>query len=133
MESQSTQPRLHSPTAITVATVIGSPVAGALLLAQNFRTIGNRHAAWHYAIFGLSTTLILIGLAFFLNLPPLLLPIIYCVAMYNLAVVMHRRHFRSYIESGASVRSLWLGIGIGFGCLLVLLGIQYLLASLDLR
>jgi hypothetical protein len=53
--------------------------------------------------------------------------------MYNLAVVMHRRHFRSYIESGASVRSLWLGIGIGFGCLLVLLGIQYLLASLDLR
>ncbi len=130
MEAHSPIAKLHSPSAITLSTTIGMPIAGTILLAQNFRAIGNPRAARQCLVWGVTTTLILMGVAFFLDIPSLILPITYSIAMHNLGNKLQGRRYRSHIESGGKKASLWFAVGIGVVCLFVVWCILYMIVLL---
>jgi len=128
MEANNTDLKLHSAAAVTLGTIIGSPLAGTFLLAQNYRALDNAKAARSCIIWGASTTLIIIGLSFFLKLPPLIFPICYTIALYNLANSLQGPAYRQHIERGGRKASLWIAVGVGFAYMFVLYGFIRLLA-----
>ncbi len=128
MEQTTATARLHSPSAVTLATLIGMPVAGTFLLAQNYRTLGNPRAARHCMIWGISTTLILLLVGSLMNIPSMILPISYTIGMHNAASAPQGRAFRAHLDAGGLKKSLWQATGIGSACMLVVLGGLFILA-----
>lgn len=128
MEQKPPTAQLHSPSAVTLATLVGMPVAGTLLLAQNYKALGNPNAARHCMVWGISTTLILLVLASLINIPNMVLPISYTIGMHNVAGTLQGRAFRTHLDGGGQRKSLWVAAGIGSICLLVVLGILFIVA-----
>ena len=69
--------KLFSAGQITLATFLGAPIAGCLLLARNYRELGNGAAAWQSLVAGIVSTILLFLIAFWLpeNFPNMVLPI----------------------------------------------------------
>ncbi len=77
---------LFSVGQITLATFLGMPIAGCLLLARNYRELGNGGAAWQSLAAGIASTILLLLIAFWLpeNFPNMALPVAYCFGMRQL-------------------------------------------------
>jgi hypothetical protein len=119
MIMESSAVKLHSPGAVTFSAFLGTPVAGAILLAQNYHRLGNARAARECVILGLTTTLMYVGLSL-LNLSLAVLQIAILFGMYNLAQELQGETFRKHIESGGRKCSLWMATGVGLSCSLVI-------------
>ncbi|SRR6266446_3068552 len=124
--------KLHSRAAVTLATVIGLPIAGCILLAQNYQRLGNTRAARNAMAWGASTSLLLLAVGFILpdSVPHFILPLAYTIAMYNLASAIQGSTYSSHITNGGARSSLWMAVGVGFLCLFVVLGILFVAALL---
>ncbi len=86
IESSEVAGRLFSVGQITLATFLGMPIAGCLLLAQNYRELGKGGVAWQSLAAGVASTILLLLIAFFLpeNFPNMALPVAYCIGMQQL-------------------------------------------------
>ena len=120
--------RLHSPDHVALATFLGSPVAGGLLMAFNYRRLGNTFAAWGWAAFGVVFT----GVQFVIAdlVPPVRLFVLgiaavgviamYCLAKHTLGAALgeHKRQ-HGQMASG------WAAAGTGLACIPVVLAVAF--------
>lgn len=127
-ETQNTSVKLYSPVLITVATLLGTPVAGCILVAHNLRALGRHSAARQWLILGSVGTAVLLVIAYFLpaNFPNMVLPIGYIVGMYQAVKQMHGADYAGHIANGGAKGSAWMAVWVGLACLCAIFGIIFL-------
>ena len=112
---------LFSDLQIAVATFIGAPIAGGLLLAQNYRTLGKVSSAWQTLIIGFVSTIIVFFIGFLLpeNFPNAVLPMAYTIAMRQLV---------KYLQGDviANQKGSWaVTVGVAIGCLVLIMALVF--------
>lgn len=115
--------RLFTAGQVAGATFIGAPIAGALLLAANYRTVGDGGARRQALVWGLVATGLVLTLAVVLpdDFPRAALPIAYTVATFQVAKRLQARLLRAHQRAGGRPHSSWRAVGIGVGCMLAVL------------
>ena len=106
---------------IAVATFIGTPIAGCLLLAQNYRTLGRVSSAWQTLILGFVSTIIVFFIGFLLpeNFPNFVLPMAYTITM---------RQIVKYLQGDvtANQKGSWVvAVGVAVGCLVLIMALVF--------
>jgi hypothetical protein len=121
--SDSTPVLLYSPRQISLAALIGSPVAACWCFAQNFRQLGQPGVARKWLIWGCSGSflalLIFCALPFSRKLPNYIIPLVYSVAFQGIAERVHGDVVTQHISAGGRLVSWWYVIGISFLFLIV--------------
>jgi hypothetical protein len=113
--------KLFSAGQVALATFLGAPIAGSLLLAQNYHALGKAGSARRpLLVGGVSTTLLFI-LAFFLpeKSPSLALPA--CIGMYIYARQEQGAAIDDYLKAGGRKGSWKVAIIVALGCAAILL------------
>jgi hypothetical protein len=124
-----TKPKqLYSRAGVTIATFIGMPLAGCLLLAANYRQLENTRAALKCIIWGAAVSIMLLVGAYFLpdSTPNSVVPIAYTIAMFNLATRLQGNIFTTHLQNGGRAASNWKAAGVGFLALLMILGLVFI-------
>lgn len=77
--------KVYSAGQVLLASGLGSPIAGAILLGFNYRAVGKPKSGFKAILAGAVATIVLFTVAFFLpeGFPNFVLPAAYCVAMYQ--------------------------------------------------
>ena len=119
---------LFSVNQITIATVLGTPIAGFLLLAQNYRKIGSIGNAWNSVAAGIGLTIIVFIIAFLLpeNFPNFALPVGYSIGI-RYAVQHLQGDLISKHESTNSTASWIKTIAVGILSLILVSAIVFVL------
>jgi hypothetical protein len=117
--------RLFSNGQITLATFLGAPLAGCLLLARNHQVLGKGASAWQPLVIGLVTTtlLLILGLLLPENVPGPGLSIGSCIGMYYYAKQWQGGAIEAHLKAGAPQGSWWAAVVIGLGCSVILVGL----------
>lgn len=117
--------RLFSTGQITLATFLGAPLAGCLLLARNYQLLGKGAAAWQPLLIGVVTTAVLFTLALLLpeNVPGLALSGGSCIGMHYYAKQWEGGAIEAHLKSGARQGSWAAAVALGIGCSVVLIGL----------
>lgn len=116
--------KLFSIGQITLATFIGSPIAGCLLVAQNYRNLGNVSAAWQTFILGVVSTILLFPIGFWLpeNFPNPVLPMVYTVGMRQL--VKYLQGDAIAVHEAQGKKGSWaITISVAIGCLILIMAL----------
>ena len=114
--------RLYSVGSITLATALGTPVAGGILMALNYRRLGQLQSAKKALLWTGGFTILLFILAF-------VLPDRFghgmaagsLIGMYKLAKSMLGAAVTAHRSAGGRIASAWGAFGIGLACLTVVL------------
>lgn len=117
--------KLFSLGQITLATFLGAPVAGSLLVARNYEALENRGAAWRSLAAGIGATILLAVIGFLLpeNTPGTGLSIGSCVAAYMTAKSYQGDTIDRHLNAGGRQGSWGLTVGLGLLCGTILLGL----------
>jgi hypothetical protein len=112
---------------ITLATFLGAPIAGSLLLAWNYRVFQKAGAAFQSIVYGLVSTIILLVIAFLLpeKFPNSVLPIAYCLAMRQLVSYLQGDAIAGHLAVGGDKGSWAVTVVVGIGCLVVLFALVF--------
>lgn len=115
--------KLFSTEQVTLATFLGAPISGCLLLAQNYRALGQGASAWQPLVVGIASTVVLLLLAFFLpeNFPNLALPAGSCVGMYYYAKQQQGAAIDSHLKAGGRKGSWGVTVALSLGCTVIIL------------
>ena len=103
--------KLYSALAVGMSSFIGSPLAGGILMALNFRRLGQRARAWVAVVLSVAVALLFIavsastssdnpvpGLVYIFVLPP---------ALYLAARAVQGRHFKAHRDQDGRFESVW--------------------------
>lgn len=108
-------PPLYSVAGVGLATFIGTPLAGAWLLAHNLQLLGQAHRV--AMVWGISVVLLLVTLvlAFVLpeEVPALPFAVAQLMAMIMLAKNLMEADLKQHVEAGGAFLSNWRAAGIG--------------------
>src|SRR5258708_4459455 len=117
-----TKSKLFSVAQITLAAFLGSPIAGCLLLARNYRELGKGGAAWQALFAGTASSILVFLLAFCLpeNFPNMALPFAYCFGLRQLAKYLQGEAIYNHFMTGGRRGSWVITIVMGLGCLAVI-------------
>lgn len=135
-ESSGTGGRLYSVGQITLATFLGAPLSGSMLLAWNYRALGKVASAWKSFAAGAVSTLLLVLIGFWLpeNFPNMALPLGYCVGMRQLVQYLQGGALAAHLEGGGRKGSWVVTVAAGLGCLGIIFGLTFvLLTALDVQ
>jgi hypothetical protein len=107
IECRCSQGKLYSLGQIMLATFLGAPLAGSLLVAAKLSSAAEIESAWRAITCGLVSTILLLIVSLLLleRFPNSLLPVIYCIAMRQL-LLPSRRGNRPPLFSGRCERFL---------------------------
>lgn len=113
--------RLYTIPQATVATIFGGPLAGALLLAQNYRQLGSPPQARRAVTYGSVSVVVLFVIALFWPdfVPSIALPAGYTFAFRAMAERLQGAQVRSRLEADAERYSWGRAIGVSLLALLV--------------
>lgn len=129
--------RLYSPGQMVFAAFFGSPVAGFLLLAANFRELGQQKFRRYALLVGVVSNVALLLMA--ITLPddvPILFTNVFVPIVYSFGVLRIARHtqgaaFRAHLDAGGGKHSHWrvllLSITVLFLYALVAIAVVFLL------
>ncbi|MGH7782589.1 MAG: hypothetical protein ACREO5_01925 [Candidatus Binatia bacterium] len=112
---------LYSLGQITLAIFLGSPIAGCLLVAKNYRTLGKNEAALQSLLVGVILTPVLFSVAYLLpvNFPNTVLPVAYTVGMREGIRHLQGDAISKYMEAGR--KGSWMvATLVGLGCLVLI-------------
>ncbi|MCZ6674187.1 MAG: hypothetical protein O7C75_14755 [Verrucomicrobia bacterium] len=118
---------LFSIRAIGVATFLGGPLAGGVLIGLNFDKLGNKKARnYAYVLGTLSTVLIFWGIlslpsSIIDRVPNLLIPAIYTFIVVNLAKKFQLKAIESNLERGGNNGSGWVVAGVSLVAMALIL------------
>ncbi|AXT46766.1 MULTISPECIES: hypothetical protein [Chromobacterium] len=117
--------KLNSPAAVAIATFIGSGLAGAWLMAENCKMLGQRDQL--KKVWGLGVGLPFVMLALSLVLPDSVPGMVFTVAQTVVMQMLAKQRFETALAahgaSGGSVFSKWRAAGIGLLFALALLAV----------
>jgi hypothetical protein len=121
--------KLFSVGQITLATFLGAPIAGCLLLARNYRELGKGAAARHSLVAGVASTIVILTIAFFLpeNFPNAVLPVAYCFGMRQLVMQLQGGAIDNHLQAGGRKGSWVITVVLGLGCSVIILGLIFAL------
>src|SRR5215207_3694211 len=116
--------RLHSPAGVAWAAALGTPAAGAIVVALNYWKWGQKSLAAAAIAAGLVTTGVLFWLAWLApeTVPAAAFLVPQILGGYFLARSLQGRRFSAHIVSGGKKASTWLGTGIGLAVFTPLIG-----------
>ena len=125
--------RLYSVRQIILATFLGAPLAGCVLLAQNYRVLGQSTAVLITLLAGGASTALLLALAFVLpdNFPNMVLPVASCLALRQMAIHLQGERISTHMTLGGKKRSWWIVVAIGAACLVLIFGVILVVVLLD--
>ena len=117
--TQGLQGPLYSLRQVLIATAIGSPVAGAILLASNYRSLGKPSASTPTLVTGIivTTLVVLIALSLPQDVPRPLLSVAYIALTGAVSTGLQGRSLGLMRGTGASLYSTWRVLGIALLCL----------------
>ena len=122
IDSSEAADTLFSVGQIVLATFLGMPIAGCLLLALNYRELGKIAAAWQSLAAGVASTILLLFVAFWLpeNFPNMALPVAYCFGMRQIV-----KHLQGGAIANRGKGSWVVTVAVGLGCLVVIFGLIF--------
>lgn len=111
--------KLFNASAVTLATFLGSPLAGAFLIALNFHRLNRKRAANVAILLGVIGTASLFGIAFVLpeGIPPLLIGLPPLILMNSLAKFIQGKELQLHAVRHGQLGSRWVAAGIALICL----------------
>lgn len=106
---------------IGVASLLGGPIAGCLLVAKNYRVLGQGRLAWQPVVGGIVGTIVLMILAFVLpeKFPNMGLPIGSFMGTYYYAKQQQGEAIGNHLRAGGRKGSWWIPVGVSLGCAVV--------------
>jgi hypothetical protein len=109
---------LYSVNQITGATILGSPMAGAVLLGSNFRALGKPRARTAALVWGAVATAVLVGLGALLpeRMPSSFLPIIFTLGLRTVAQQLQGAVLAAHAKAAGPRQSNWRVAGIALAC-----------------
>ncbi len=109
---------LYTVHQITVATFLGSGIAGAWLAASNFNAVDQPIKARRWIWIGIAATVAMLGISFVLpdRIPGFILPLAFAFGARAVATTEFGWILRDHERVGGDIRSWWKVVGI---CLLV--------------
>jgi len=113
---------------VALATFFSNALGGCVLLALNYRNLGQTRAAWRIALFGLVVIAALLTLLFLLpdtlaTAVGLVSAIVSIISMYQLARWIQGRDYDEHLSRGGESASGWAACGIGLLCALATFGV----------
>ncbi len=111
--------KVFSTGAISLATLLGGPLAGGFVMAKNFQVFGKRGAAINTVFLGIITTILLFLALIYLpegilnKVPNAVIPAIYTGIISILADRMQGPTIKKLLEEGTVKASNWLAAGYG--------------------
>jgi hypothetical protein len=111
---------------VAIASLLGSHFAGSIVMAINYRRMGQSAKAWCALLLGLVTAVGLLTVA--VLLPDSLstatrgVAIGIVVGMFYLAKQLQSRQYEEFLAAGGRKASAWAAAGIGLACLAVVMG-----------
>lgn len=114
--------KLYTGGQVLLASFLGAPIAGAILLGFNYRAVGKPASGFKAILAGAVATIVLFTVAFFLpdGFPNFILPAAYCVAMYQFTLHFFGAEITKSKAEGKN--GSWLvAAAVGIVCLVVLL------------
>jgi hypothetical protein len=110
---------LYKPSHVALATFLGTPLGGSIVLALNERRLGRKQSAVIALLVGVVTAAALVGLAFALpkNVPGAPLGIAAIVAMRFWAQKRQAAVVSAHHTAGGKIGSAWAAAGIGLASL----------------
>jgi hypothetical protein len=114
--------KLFSAGQVAVATSLGTPIAGGILLAQNHRAIGEGRSAWRPLLIGIVVTGLLIAIGFLLpkDFPNRGFAPGVCFGMYYFAKQWRGGAINRHLKAGGRKGSWWAAVGVGVACSVIL-------------
>jgi hypothetical protein len=113
--------KVYTPQQVAIASFVGGPLGGCLLLASNYAALGRRSARTQAIVWGaVGTVLVLaLGLALPKNFPCQALPAAYTISLYQFAKTRQGPEYEARLVA-AGHQSHWKAFGIGMASLVVL-------------
>jgi hypothetical protein len=115
--------KLYSIWSIVLATLLGSPLAGGIVMSINYKRLGFSRKAMHAIIWSVAGTFGIMAIAFFLpdNVPDMAIAVPQLLAMIAIATTLQGKAIETQKARGGAFSSAWIAAGIGFLCLIALL------------
>lgn len=122
-----TKRRLYSPHQISVGAIIGSPLAGGWLLAENFRALDLPDARAHALIWSSAATALVLTLSFFLppHFPTAVLPAAYASGYFAVARQTQGAAYAAHLAAGGARHSHWRMIGASLVALVIVVVVLF--------
>ena len=118
---------LYNDQAVGLATLLGSPLAGSILMAMNYARLSQVGAAAAIVLGGLIVTGLLMVVAY--NIPggrlTYLIPLLLMFGAKRLAEALQGRQVQQHLGRGGKLGSRWAAAGLGLVVFAVLFGIAY--------
>lgn len=123
--SETLQCRLYSPGDIVLATLLGTPLAGCLLLAANFKVLGKADGQRNALFTGVITTVALLPLLFVIpeNIPEIFIALAYTFVMKGVVAKTQEEAYKAHIAGGGAKHSGWRTAGVTTLCLALFVGV----------
>lgn len=111
--------KLFSVRQIAVATFLGTPLAGALLMAENYRALAQPQKRKHALIGGVAAAVGVVVLALILpdRFPNSVLAVAYVLGTRAAADRAQGAEIAAHVAGGGAHQSNWRVVGIGLACL----------------
>ncbi len=133
-----TQAKLFSQKAISVATVLGGPLAASVLIYHNFRVFEKRKQAINSIFIGILATILILVTVVTIpeeimdKIPNIIFPFIYSLIVYFIVEKLQGEQLVLHKQNGGQFYSAWRGAGIGVLSIVVLLAGVYGILSLKM-
>jgi len=107
---------LYTTGQVVLATFLGTPLAGALVMALNDRRVGR--PAGGTVLLGALATALLTGLAFLIpdGIPQLALNVAALLGMHRVCNSVQGERVQAHLAQGGERGSSWAAVGIGLAC-----------------
>jgi hypothetical protein len=127
LQDKTVYPELFSKWAILLATIIGSPIAGGILIYKNYKNLHQPQKALSSLICCIVLTVICIATALLLpehvlvKIPIVIFPLIYTTVVYFLIDGSLNHFLAEHERNGRLFYPLWKAISTGVACLIVII------------
>ena len=129
LEAHSPHYKLYSIGSIVLATFLGSPLAGGVLMAINYARLGRTAAAIHAVVWSAAAITAIIGGTMLLsddtNIPNLVAIAPQVIGMYFVARALQERDIESHQQSGGQLASAWGAAGIAIAAAVLILVVLF--------
>ena len=108
---------LHPLSGVLAATLLGSGIGGAMVIALSLSRLGRKSTAWW--TLGLTVAVLFplfIGMAYLpddMNVPSIPISVVQMFCMYQIGKQLYGRDLKQQEASGGPIASAWKGAGIG--------------------
>ena len=118
--------KLYSVGSTLLATFLGSPVAGGVVMAINYKRLGRSTAAVHSLVWTTLATVVIVAVATMMpdnvHIPNGVFVVPQLILMYYLAKLLQGSTIELHQRHGGSLASAWGAVGISILCAVVVLG-----------